>query len=144
MNKDLLVEKKISIKAGSEKVWEALTNPEKIKLYFYGTEVETSWIVGDPIIFKGDFDGKSFQDKGNIIESIPGKTLQYDYWSSWSGLEDKAENYSLVSYSLEQSDGHTQLVLTQQGFSSEMNLEHAKNSWDYILSEMKNLIEENS
>ena len=144
MNKDLVVSKSVKIKADKAAVWDALIDPEKIKLYFFGTEVESLWKVGDPIIFRGAFDGKSFEDKGNIIEIREEQILQYDYWSSWSGLEDKAENYSLVTYTLKEAGGQTMLSMTQKGFASEMNLEHAISSWDYVLEEIKSILEANS
>ena len=36
-----------------------------------------------------------------INEALQIAVLKYDYWSGFSGLEDKPENYSLVTYTLE-------------------------------------------
>ena len=47
--------------------------------------------MGSPLIFQGEWEGKSYQDKGNILASEPGKLLQYNYWSGFSGLEDVEE-----------------------------------------------------
>jgi uncharacterized protein YndB with AHSA1/START domain len=43
----------ITIAAPVEKVWDALTRPELIKQYFFGTETETDWTPGNPIYFRG-------------------------------------------------------------------------------------------
>ncbi|MBL4624123.1 MAG: hypothetical protein JKY42_03145 [Flavobacteriales bacterium] len=43
MNKDLKVSKTIKINASTEQVWDALINPEKIKVYLFGTETITDW-----------------------------------------------------------------------------------------------------
>ncbi|MGO4433808.1 SRPBCC domain-containing protein [Paenarthrobacter sp. RAF9] len=53
-----------SIPANRQKVWEALTDPALIKQYFLGTNVETTWRVGDPITYSGEYNGKSYEDKG--------------------------------------------------------------------------------
>ena len=101
MNKDLKVYKRIEINASAEKVWGVFTNPEKIKMYLYGTQTTASWKVGTPIIFKGEYNGISYQDKGNVLQNTPLELLQYNYWSSFTGLEDKEENNFIVSYIIE-------------------------------------------
>ncbi len=35
-----------------------MTNPEKIKIYLFGTETGTDWKIGSSIIFKGEYDGQ--------------------------------------------------------------------------------------
>ena len=53
MRNDLIVSKSIIVNANNDKVWKALTNPEIIKEYLYGTETLTDWKVGSEIIFQG-------------------------------------------------------------------------------------------
>ncbi len=95
-----MYEAKVSvvINASSKKVWEALTNPKLIKQYLFGTDTITDWKKGSQIKWKGVWEGKEYEDKGEVIEAIPEKMLRYTYWSSMSGLEDKKENYVTVSY----------------------------------------------
>src|SRR5690554_2223019 len=107
MNKNLIASSKINIKSTPEKVWDILTNPVKIKEYLYGTEVITDWKTGSPIIFKGEYDGQQYKDKGKVIENKKNELLKYDYWSGFSGLEDKPENYSLVTYKIENLDDNS-------------------------------------
>ena len=57
--------------------------------------------VGSSIIYQGEYNGHQYKDKGNVIESAENKVLSYNYWSDFSGLEDKPENYSLVTYKIE-------------------------------------------
>lgn len=141
MNKSLKVKKEIFINATISKVWFAIVNPEIIKQYFFGTQVESEWKVGSPIIFKGDWEGNKYRDKGTILAVEPEKILQYNYWSGFSGLEDKAENYSLVTYLLEKKDNGVLLILTQAGFANEQAMEHAVKGWDMVLGKMKELVE---
>lgn len=141
MGKELTVKKTLEIKADTLDVLDALINPEKIKKYFFGIDVISDWKAGSPILFQYVMEGKEFKDKGNILAIEPGRLLQYNYWSSYSGLEDKEENYSIVTYKLEAKNGATILNLTQQGFASEQAKEHAVNSWQMVLENMKKLVE---
>lgn len=53
MPQDITLTKSIRIIASTAKVWEALTNPERIKQYFFGTECINDWKKGSPILYKG-------------------------------------------------------------------------------------------
>ncbi len=77
-------------------------------------------------------EGKSYQDKGNILAAEPGKRLQYNYWSGFSGLEDIEENYSLVTYELDLEGESTKITLSQKGFASEEALAHAGAGWKMV------------
>lgn len=57
MNKELTVKTSIEINADKAKVWDALTNPEKIKVYLFGTETLTDWKTGSEIIFQDEYQG---------------------------------------------------------------------------------------
>jgi len=101
-----------------EKIWSVLTNPEKIKDYLFGTEVITDWQVSSPIVFQGEYDGQKY--KGNVIENKENELLKCNYWSGFSGLKDRPENYSVVTYKIEKLN-IKEIIFTwhQQGFSSE-------------------------
>lgn len=142
MNKELSFTTNLLIKARSEEVWFALTDRETVKKYFFGTEAISDWKVGSPLIFQGVYEGKTYVDKGNIMASDPGKLLQYDYWSGFSGLEDKKENYSLVTYELQDEGESTRVTLTQTGFPSKENLAHAQGGWTMVLDGLKKLLEQ--
>ena len=143
MNRNLKVSKSIEINSNAEKVWDALTNPEKIKTYLFGTETITDWKTGSPIIFQGEYEGHTYKDKGNVLENIANEILKYDYWSGFSGLEDKPHNYSIVIYHIENiSDNRVKLTWTQEGFASEEGQQHSENGLNGILEQIKKLAEE--
>jgi uncharacterized protein YndB with AHSA1/START domain len=72
----------IIINAPAAKVWEALTNPEMVKQWLFGTEMSvTDWKVGGKISYKGEWEGKAYEDSGVIQEIEPGKKLVSTYWS---------------------------------------------------------------
>jgi uncharacterized protein YndB with AHSA1/START domain len=141
MNKDLIFSTNLLIHARPAEVWLALTDRETIKKYFFGTEAISDWTVGSPLIFQGEWEDKSYQDKGNILAAEPGRRLQYNYWSGFSGLEDIEGNYSLVTYQLDSEGESTKLTLTQEGFANEEALAHADAGWKMVLDNLKKLLE---
>lgn len=141
MDRALKVEKEVVIKASSEVVWKALTDKETIKKYFFGTEAISDWKVGSSLIFQGDWEGKTYQDKGTILAADAGELLQYNYWSGFSGLEDIPENYSLVTYRMSSESEQTTLTLTQEGFANEEAQVHSEGGWTLVLDNLKKLLE---
>ena len=142
MRDDLVVSKSIMINTEPSKVWKALTIPDIIKEYLYGTETLTDWKNGSEIIFQGEYNGTKYRDHGIIINNIPNQLLSYSYWSGFSGLEDKPENYSTVTYNLiEKADNMTELTWTQKGFSSEENRNHSESGMDAFLGQTKEIVE---
>ena len=131
----------IDINASAIKVWEALTTPELIKEYFFGTDAISDWKVGSSIIFKGEWQGKTYEDKGTILEVVPGKLLKYTYWSSLSGLQDDQENYLDITYELTESNDSTILTITQENIPYENTKEHTEDNWKKVLTDLKNLLE---
>jgi len=142
MNKNLTFSTKLVILVEPMEVWHALTDRETIKKYFFGTEAISDWKVGSPLVFQGEWEGKTYWDKGNILAVEAGKLLQYNYWSGFSGLEDREENYSLVTYELEADEDSTSLTLTQKGFASKEALAHAEGGWAMVLDNLKKLLEQ--
>lgn len=131
----------ISINASASKVWEALTTPSIIKQYFFGTDAVSDWKVGSPLIFKGEWQGNKYEDKGTILESVPQKLFKYSYWSSMSGMEDKPENYVDVTYALAGNNDGTTLTITQENIPDEKTKEHSEENWRKVIGDLKNLLE---
>lgn len=128
-------------KATANKVWEGLTNPEMIKQYFFGTNAVSDWKVGSALLFKGEWEGKPYEDKGVILQSEKPVLFQYTYLSSWSGMEDKPENYAIITYSLSEDNGVTTLIITQSGVATEEAKSHSEENWKQVLDGLKNMIE---
>ena len=49
----------VQVSASPDQVWQALTEPEQIKAYFFGAEVDTTWAPGSPITWHGEYDGQA-------------------------------------------------------------------------------------
>jgi len=132
----------INIKAPAAKVWKGLTDPELVKQYFFGTTLKSDWKEGSPITFSGEWEGKAYEDKGTILEIIPGEYLKYSYWSSMSGTEDKPGNYANVSYRVTEKDGVTSLEVIQDGIKDDASKEHSEKNWQMVFGGLKKILEE--
>jgi len=143
MDKNLIATQSIEINTKAEKVWEVLTNPEKIKIYLFGTETITDWRIGSSIIFQGEYNGHQYKDKGNVLENTENKNLSYNYWSGFSGLEDKTENYSLVTYNIKEiAENKVKFTWTQKGFANKDGQCHTEQGLKTMLEQIKKLAEE--
>jgi uncharacterized protein YndB with AHSA1/START domain len=130
------------IDAPPEKVWQALTDPQLIKKYMFGSEVRTDWKPGSPITWQGEFEGRKYMDKGEIIAAEPGRRLEVTHFSPLTGQEDRRENYHRVSYELQQTDGGTSVRLTQDNSSSAEEAEHSAATWQMMLDGLKKVAEQ--
>jgi uncharacterized protein YndB with AHSA1/START domain len=129
------------IDASRSRVWAALTEPEQIKKYMFGSEVETDWQPGSPIVWKGEYEGKQYEDKGEIVEIEPERRLKVTHFSPLSGQKDAAENYHTLLYELEEHDGKTRVSLSQDNNPSEEAAEHSRANWEQMLSGLKQVVE---
>ncbi len=141
MDKTLVAKASIRINAPASKVWDALTRPELIKQYLFGTQVTTDWQVGSPITYRGVWQGKPYEDKGNVLEIVPEKRIVSTFWSALSGLEDRPENYKTVRYELSGEDSGTILTVTQDNNASEEEATHSEQNWKMVLEGIKKLLE---
>ncbi len=142
MDKNLIARASISINAPGGKVWNALVNPEVIQQYMFGTTVVSDWREGSPIIWKGEWQGKPYEDKGAILQLKQGRTIQYSHFSPLSGLPDRPENYHTVTIDLSSEGNQTQVSLTQDHNASEEERDHSQKNWEMMLVSLKKLLEE--
>jgi uncharacterized protein YndB with AHSA1/START domain len=141
MNKTYTATASTKINAPASKVWEAITKPELIKKYMFGTDVVSDWKVGSPIVYRGEWQGKPYEDKGQILELIPEKSLVSTHWSPMSGVPDLPENYHKVSYQLSERDGKTDVTILQDNNASEEEKAHSETNWKTVLEGLKKLVE---
>lgn len=141
MNDKLTAKASTTINAPASKVWQALVNPEIIKQYLFDTDVISDWKVGSPITYKGEWEGKSFEDKGKILEIEPEKVLKSTHWSPMSGVPDSPENYHTVTYTLAEKGEGTHVTITQDNNANEEEVKHSEQNWKTVLDGMKKLLE---
>lgn len=141
MLQDFIVNKTVDIAAPLEKVWKFVTTPAGMKEYLFGAHVVSEWKVGSLIRFTGEWEGKPFEDKGTIEVMDPGKTFEYTYYSSFSGVPDQSENYTLVRMDFEQVDGGTRLSVKHSNFPSETAYQQTEKQWELALDIIKDKTE---
>ncbi|TDB62757.1 SRPBCC domain-containing protein [Arundinibacter roseus] len=136
----LEIQYKTTIKAPVEKVWEALTSPDIVKQYFFGTDLVTTWQIGSPIFFQGEWEGQKYQDKGKVLEYEHNNRLAFSYLSNWSGKEDLPENYLRVRYEVEPDGTGTKLTIFQTNYDQE-RAKHSEENWASVVNEMRKVVE---
>jgi len=141
MNNKFTAQATTLVNAPASKVWDALTSPSLIKQYLFGTEVTSDWKVGSPITYRGEWEGKSYEDKGEILQIEPDKLLVSTFWSSLAGLPDLPENYKTVRYELSPEGSRTKLTITQDNNATQEEADHSTQNWTTVLDKLKELLE---
>jgi uncharacterized protein YndB with AHSA1/START domain len=131
----------ITVHASPERVWQAITDPETIKKYYFGTTVTSDWKPGSPITWAGEYNGTSYQDKGEVMEAEPGRMLRHTHYSPMSGRPDVPENYHVLTYSLSAIPEGTEVVLEQDGNDGPEAAEHSASNWRAMLEGLKAVVE---
>ena len=142
MKGTLIAQAQITISAPIAKVWDALVNPEMIKQYMFGTNAVSDWKEGSPIVWKGEWEGKPYEDKGVILKLKPKHLLQYSHFSPLAGQADVPENYHTVTMELSLKGAGTILMLSQDNNSTEEDRVHAEKNWAMMLTGIKKVLEQ--
>src|SRR5258705_4346527 len=133
--------KTVTIYAPVVNVWQALTDPAMISLYFFGAEMNSDWKEGSIIMVKGEWEGKKFKGNGKVLQVETQKLLRYSYWSDMSGLPERPENYHIITYKLAPKNSSTQLSLTEENLTTEAMKDRSDKLWDMALHTLLNLLE---
>jgi len=137
MAKNLIAKTSIQINNTVDEAWKALVNPEIVEKYMLGSQQLSDWQKGSRIIWKKDFNGRKFEDKGQILEITPQKSLKYTHYSPASGRPDAPENYQTVSVALKKNAKGTTIELSSDNNSSEKEKEMNEHIWAYYFQGLK-------
>jgi uncharacterized protein YndB with AHSA1/START domain len=129
------------INASPTQVWVALTDPQLIKRYMFGSEVVTDWQQGSTILWQGEYEGHPYQDKGEILEIEPQRRLKVTHFSPLSGQEDMPANYHTLLYELTANGDTTRVRLSQDQNASADEAERAQGNWEMMLRGLKEVVE---
>ncbi|MEO6447028.1 MAG: SRPBCC domain-containing protein [Gemmatimonadaceae bacterium] len=141
MHDTMLATASVTIAAPPATVWKALVSPEAIKQYMFGTEVTSKWKEGAPIVWTGEFQGKLYEDKGEILRMDEGRLLQYTHYSNVSGDVDTPENYHTVTMELSEDSAGTRVAVTQDNNANEDDRTRSEQTWKGILDALKDYLE---
>jgi uncharacterized protein YndB with AHSA1/START domain len=129
------------IAAPKQRVWQALVTPATIKQYMFGTNVTSDFREGSSIVWKGEWQGKAYEDKGVILRLQPNRLLEYTHFSPLAGLPDTPENYHRVTIELSDEGSQTRIMLAQDNNGTEQEREHSQKNWEMMLNGLKKLLE---
>jgi uncharacterized protein YndB with AHSA1/START domain len=131
----------IEISAPPARVWDALTDPDQIQRFMFDTRVTTDWKPGSPIGWKGVYEGREYEDRGEILAFEPPRLLEVTHFSPLSGQEDRPENYHKLTYVLQSRGSGTRIRLSQDNNGSQAEADHARGMWESMLSGLKRVVE---
>ena len=129
------------IDAPIDEVWKALIDPEKVRQYMFGAEVISDFKEGSSISWKGNWKGRAFVDRGQILRVVPNRTLRYSHFSPLTGKPDRAENYHNVTIELAKEPNGTRVMLSQDNNANEEERAHSEQNWGTMLKGLKTLLE---
>jgi uncharacterized protein YndB with AHSA1/START domain len=132
----------IQIDASSARVWNALTDPAEIEQYMFGSKVVTDWKPGGRIVWRGEYEGKSYEDHGEILVFEPERRLEMTHFSPLNGEEDVPENYHVLAYELEEVGDATRVKLTQDNNPTPEAAERSQANWERMLAALKSVVEQ--
>jgi len=149
MENSIFIKNSIQIDAPASKVWDALINPDKTKIYMFGCEAVSDWKLGSDLNWKCAINGKEMVVViGKVVSFEPMKRLIYTVFDPNSNMENIPENYLTVTYLLEEIDGKTYLRVSQGDYSKvaegERRYKETYNNgegWNPILLQIKGLVE---
>ena len=104
----------VDILAPASKVWSALTVPDLVKQWQYGADLLTTWEPGTPIVFRNEWNGQVFEQKGTVLEFTPVSRVKYSLFFPRPDLQDIPEHYFFMTYELTESGGSTSLLFRQE------------------------------
>jgi uncharacterized protein YndB with AHSA1/START domain len=130
----------IYIQASPQKVWDALTDGETVRPWWANTRHDSTFRVGDPIIYRRN--GK-VDLRGEILERREPHHLVYTFHVEGPGpVHD--EGPSIVTYDIREAGTSTKLTITHGNFpKNSASRKGVEGGWPAILSGLKSVLEGN-
>jgi uncharacterized protein YndB with AHSA1/START domain/DNA-binding transcriptional ArsR family regulator len=121
------------IRTTPAKLWDALTNPEMTRQYYYNSRVVTDLKVGGKFAYNGP-DGKINLD-GEIIEIVPEKKLVTTFKATWAPDGEPTR----VMFEIEPLGEACKLTMTHYDY--EKSKAGVETGWPMIVAGLKTLLE---
>jgi uncharacterized protein YndB with AHSA1/START domain len=139
---DYMATASAEVEGSPRQVWQVLTDNELLGEVMLGSQVFTDWEVGGPIVFRGEWKGMPFEDKGIIDELTEPRRIQMRHFSPASGLPDEPENYHHVTFELEpiENGSRTQVTIRQDGNADAEAADHSSANWQTMLGSLQEIV----
>lgn len=134
----------IYIRSTVERVWQALTNPEQTRLFYLGADVRSSFVKGEPIeyLFPAEDGSLEVGVEGIVLEVDPPHRLVHSFYPIKVD-PDRKESNTTVTYEIEAQQDQVCVRVVHGGFYSDSELlDHTRQGWPRILSDMKSILEQ--
>ena len=98
----------------------------------FGATMVSDWKEGSPIVWKGEWKGQPFEDKGHILDLRPEERLRYTHFSPLSEVPDDPENYHQVTIELSKQDGqddNVRIELSQDNNKTAKARDESQRNW---------------
>jgi hypothetical protein len=76
-----------------------------------------------------------------VLSFEPLNSLSFNYWSAFSGLEDRPELRQIVRYTLEDTDEGVLVTVDQSNVDTQEHADHGAKNWQGVLEGLKKLVE---
>lgn len=127
------------IRTSPQKLWDALTTPETMRLYWFGGYAESSWKTGAP--WKLYRDNGGVADEGEILESDPPRRLVIK-WRNMMREEFAAEGFTRCTMEIEEIGAEVKLTIVHESEVDQSKVIAAvSGGWPKILASLKTLLE---
>ena len=127
------------IRTTEAKLWEALTEPQFMRQYWFGFRADSTWKKGAPWALVSP-DGVTM-DAGEILDVDPPKKLVIK-WQHQSRPELREEGFSRATFELEaQGDTVKLTVIHEIDKTPSKLIEAVSGGWPAILASLKSLLE---
>lgn len=127
------------IRTTAGKLWDALTQPEFTRQYWFGFWQDCEWTQGAS--WKLMFPDGRIADAGEVVEIDPPRRLVLK-WRNEFRSEIREEGYSRATFVLEPEGNAMKLTVTHEIDRPESKLIQAvSGGWPLVLSSLKSLIE---
>ena len=132
------IEAEVEVPGTPETVWDALTNPEKSRGYYYGTDILSDWQPGSRWTSES---GDELYLDGELLEVDPPRRIVQTFHVA---IEEPAASDppSRVTWEITPvTDGTTRVRLIHEGMG-QATRDYVDGGWEHILSGLKRVVEQ--
>ena len=120
----------IDVDASPTKVWEVLTrHASEVN---FGAEVESDWRSGSEVVWRGEWQGKAFVDRGVVVEAVAPHRLVLTHASGQTPDQEHR-----LSYELSGRDAGTHVEFWQDGNATAAAAAESERNWRQHLEAVK-------